>query len=400
MGTWGEAIFSDDTAQDIRDEWIDAFRATASAKKATAEVRKSSRDAFKDPDEGPVATLALALTLWKYGVLDASTKRDALAVISKKKGLDLWEEQGPAAVRARLKEYDKAKAKLLSKQPPSKEGTFKPKKPKDCGLKVGDVFSVPLPRPRRARAYYWVVATRRDLKMVAPIVRLLRASGVKNPQDWQNAPTETLRDFEEFHDPNRRHEFGEVYFYKPTDEMNEAKVKLEGSRQLSKGDAPGARRLNPAFADAWDRLGLRAEKSLDQSHWLTSDELFHLCQDRTPAQIATLRTQIADARKKGGKVGGCVHAAAERLVVEHGEYARAHALLSLWKKVRRDAFLNPMLWSHILLGIGQAADAQKWWRGWLFDPSAEDSDPEVQWMRDHVAAKQAGRPLPKRSKKR
>lgn len=156
MGAWGAGLFQDDDAADLRDEWLDEYKRTGSAAEATAAVRKAFKSGFKDSDEGPVLTLALATMLWRHGVLDAKTRAEALAVIDKEKGLDRWRDEGEKVLRGRLKVYAKIRAGLLEKQPPVKTYKKKPApKPDHPDLAFGDIFSVAA--PEGGVAYYRVV---------------------------------------------------------------------------------------------------------------------------------------------------------------------------------------------------------------------------------------------------
>lgn len=51
MGAWGTAIFSDDTALDIRDEWRDAILDGLSAEEATARVLESFDDYLGEDED-------------------------------------------------------------------------------------------------------------------------------------------------------------------------------------------------------------------------------------------------------------------------------------------------------------------------------------------------------------
>ena len=53
MGTWGTAIFSDDTASDVRDEFRDLIGKGLSAEQATNKLLKENAPSLDDPDDGP-----------------------------------------------------------------------------------------------------------------------------------------------------------------------------------------------------------------------------------------------------------------------------------------------------------------------------------------------------------
>ena len=69
MGTAGTALFSDDVACDVRDEFAQMLSAGVGEKVATRVLVHSRAAAIDDVDDGPVFWLALAATQWKYGCL-------------------------------------------------------------------------------------------------------------------------------------------------------------------------------------------------------------------------------------------------------------------------------------------------------------------------------------------
>ena len=62
MGAWGPALFSDDLACDVRDEYRGLIEDGIDDDAATRQILNSQADALNDPDEGPVVWLALAVT--------------------------------------------------------------------------------------------------------------------------------------------------------------------------------------------------------------------------------------------------------------------------------------------------------------------------------------------------
>lgn len=121
MGAWGTALFSDDTACDIRDEWINLYALHGDADESASELLTAHAAELQDPDVGPVIWLALAVTQWKHGCLLPELLTRALQVIDNGEGLDLWEDEGPALLKARRKVYEKIRVQLTSPQPPLKK---------------------------------------------------------------------------------------------------------------------------------------------------------------------------------------------------------------------------------------------------------------------------------------
>ena len=70
MGTWGPGIFSDDTAMDAREDWLDLVREGTSPVEASHKVISAFSE---DEQDSATATLAVASIAWKHGRLDTNT---------------------------------------------------------------------------------------------------------------------------------------------------------------------------------------------------------------------------------------------------------------------------------------------------------------------------------------
>jgi hypothetical protein len=62
MGAWGTALFSDDTAGDVRDSYVDLVGDGLTGPEATKALLHEWSNSLNDPDESPVFWLALAET--------------------------------------------------------------------------------------------------------------------------------------------------------------------------------------------------------------------------------------------------------------------------------------------------------------------------------------------------
>jgi len=81
MGAWGTALFSDDTARDVRDSYIDLVGDGLTGPEATKALLREWAASLDDPDESPVFWLALAATQWRCGRLESHVLQQALNVI-------------------------------------------------------------------------------------------------------------------------------------------------------------------------------------------------------------------------------------------------------------------------------------------------------------------------------
>ena len=115
MGTWGPAIFFDDFACDIRDEFRDLLAEAGSASEAIATMEKRHSANLNNSDDGPVFWLAVAATSWKLGYLNEKTKQHALEVISSGVDLQRWEDN-PLSKNKRAKVLKRLAHQLQSEQ--------------------------------------------------------------------------------------------------------------------------------------------------------------------------------------------------------------------------------------------------------------------------------------------
>lgn len=120
MGTWGTAIFSDDTASDIKNDFIDKIAIGKSPASATEEIIAEYNDTVMDDNESSVFWLALSATQWTLGRLQEKVKQRALDIINGGQDLKRWEED-PKQLVQRKKVLEKLKAQLQSDQPTPKK---------------------------------------------------------------------------------------------------------------------------------------------------------------------------------------------------------------------------------------------------------------------------------------
>lgn len=136
MGAWGPAIFSDDTACDVRDAYRDSIGEGIEGTEATR--RLLAEWDTDDMDQGPVVWLALAATQWRLGRLEDAVRDQALRVIEDNANLPAW-MHNPKQLRQRERVLATLKEQLLSPQPPPKR-VRKPFREQTL-FAVGDVVS-------------------------------------------------------------------------------------------------------------------------------------------------------------------------------------------------------------------------------------------------------------------
>ena len=176
MGVWGTAIFSDDTARDVREDYQDFLGDGLSGPEATSRLVAKWSSSLKDPDEAPVFWLALAATQWKCGRLEPNVLRQALNVIDNGSDLDRWD--------AGSRDYKKRQAVLNAlheqlKSPQPRERKFR-KRFRDWNeWLVGDLVAYRLLSGRLV--ILRVIGHHSDKGGTAPICELLDWVGDRVP---------------------------------------------------------------------------------------------------------------------------------------------------------------------------------------------------------------------------
>lgn len=119
MGAWGVAIFSDDLATDVRDDFRDLIGEGLSATQAVDKLLIEHASSANDADEQSVFWIALALTQWKLGRLEERSKEQALRMIDSGQDLRRW--QDTKLNKKRIAVLEEARQQLLSLPPPPKK---------------------------------------------------------------------------------------------------------------------------------------------------------------------------------------------------------------------------------------------------------------------------------------
>ena len=120
MGVWGTAIFSDDSAADLRADYRMMIGDGLSGPEATERLMKHwMPSSEKDPDMAATFWLALAVTQWKCGRLEDRVKAEALRVIEDGSALRPW--RGSPLERKRAAVLEATKKQLGFQQPPPRK---------------------------------------------------------------------------------------------------------------------------------------------------------------------------------------------------------------------------------------------------------------------------------------
>ena len=126
MGAWGVALFSDDTAADVRFSYR-ALQGRARRQGGDRSAVERLRRPNPGPRRRPGLRLALAAVQTRIGLLEDRVRSQALAVIDSGTDLARWETENPKLVAKRRAILDTLRAELLAPQrPPRKIRPYQP----------------------------------------------------------------------------------------------------------------------------------------------------------------------------------------------------------------------------------------------------------------------------------
>lgn len=142
MGAWGPAIFSSDTACDVRGTYEDMLCYGHTPEEAEAQTMKEMEMDRLHPEDDPDAWLALAATEWRCGrKLSDDVRAISMALIDQPIPTDLWKTEKLRL--SRRKALDKLRDQLNSPLPKPKR--LRPLPTIHSPWQVGDVIAVKLP---------------------------------------------------------------------------------------------------------------------------------------------------------------------------------------------------------------------------------------------------------------
>lgn len=139
MGTWGTSLYSNDTACDVRGDYVDMLRRGKSSEEATQELVTKYCDIIGDVDEEPLFWFALADIQWNYGRLLPEVREKALYFLSFDNEIRRWQEFGQKQIISWRRTLNKLKEKLES--PPPAEKKVAKYRLYQCKWQLGDVFA-------------------------------------------------------------------------------------------------------------------------------------------------------------------------------------------------------------------------------------------------------------------
>ncbi len=140
MGSWGTALYSNDTSSDVRDMCNEVYPLVG-IEEGTKLILKEYADIINsDIIDNDYADFwfALADWQWKHGILTDEIRNKTISLLEARAGIEEWQESETAAdVKKRLAVMDKLLQQLKSPQPKVKIPKAKIAKPKH---KPGDII--------------------------------------------------------------------------------------------------------------------------------------------------------------------------------------------------------------------------------------------------------------------
>lgn len=139
MGAWNTSLYGNDTARDVKGDYVHKLRSGKSDQEAMEAMLVEYERTKDDEDEGPLFWLALADTQWEYGRLTEPVREKALQLLAQGVDQERWSEAGAEKLAAWNETCRALGEKLRSPQPPRKR--IRPYKLYQCPWALGDVFA-------------------------------------------------------------------------------------------------------------------------------------------------------------------------------------------------------------------------------------------------------------------
>jgi hypothetical protein len=178
MSAWGTALFSDDTAADVRDSYRDFIGDGLTGPQATDALIKEWSEVLNDPEESAVFWLAMASAQWQCGRLEPRVKAQALKIIEAGTDLHRWRED-QKLLKKREAVLAKLQSQLISPQPPEKRI---PKRYRNtCDWEVGEVLVYRLLSGKPF--LFRVIGFHSDKGGTSPVCEMLSWAGAEIPPE-------------------------------------------------------------------------------------------------------------------------------------------------------------------------------------------------------------------------
>ena len=147
MGAWGTTLYANDTASDVRDDFMELLRKGHTKEEATKLLIARNADLFQSDrmaEEAALFWYALADTQWNRGMLLPQVKQAAMDCLQNReleqqRWLDSGEQNARKYAERWMQTLDALQQKLQQLQP--KEKKARPRRLYHCPWELGDVFA-------------------------------------------------------------------------------------------------------------------------------------------------------------------------------------------------------------------------------------------------------------------
>lgn len=139
MGAWGTSLYANDSACDIRSDYVDGLKRGKSNEEITEYLIRQNQDIMGNEEEEPLFWFALADTQWNYGRLMPKVKEKALSFLDMDRESERWKEAGEKKIEAWRTTLDALEKKLNSPIPAEKK--VSKYRFHQCPWNLGDVFA-------------------------------------------------------------------------------------------------------------------------------------------------------------------------------------------------------------------------------------------------------------------
>ncbi len=113
LGVWGNGLFDEDVAADVRATFEDAWAIGKPVPDITRRVLMEYENAFDDEGDGPQIVLALAALQLQHGALQPEIRDRALTIIRNDEGMERWVDAGGETLAERRRVLASLQAQLV-----------------------------------------------------------------------------------------------------------------------------------------------------------------------------------------------------------------------------------------------------------------------------------------------
>lgn len=184
MGTWGEGIFDDDDAADVRESFVHYVADAQDVAAATDAAVLDFGALFERPLDNPSFWLALALTQWRNGWLDPRVRQAAFAVMDDQPWVSVF--------RVRARQAEKLRQQLRSESRPARKFP-KPWPTQLADFSVGEIIGYRLRSGKLTIGKVIGFRSIQELNVRGPAIRLQKWISSDMPSALQALDLDYLR---------------------------------------------------------------------------------------------------------------------------------------------------------------------------------------------------------------